>query len=86
VPVLAITGSKDIQVDPADLEQMSQLVKAPFESHLIQGMTHLLRIEAGEASISRYKDEIKQPLAPELLESIFHWLQKRIEVKKEQPV
>jgi pimeloyl-ACP methyl ester carboxylesterase len=37
VPVLAITGSKDIQVDPADLNRMAHLVKTPFEHHLIQG-------------------------------------------------
>ena len=85
VPVLAITGSKDIQVDPTDLEQMAQLVKAPFESHLIQGMTHLLRIEQRDASISRYKEEINQPIAPKLLEIILQWLQKRIEVISKQP-
>jgi pimeloyl-ACP methyl ester carboxylesterase len=84
VPVLAITGSKDIQVDPADLEQMAQLVNAPFEAHLIQGMTHLLRVEQGEASISLYKEEIKRPIAPELLEIIRGWLKERIEIKREQ--
>jgi alpha-beta hydrolase superfamily lysophospholipase len=75
VPVLAITGSKDIQVDPADLERMAHLVKAPFEHHLIQGMTHMLRIEEGDASISKYKKEIKKPIEPKVLETIFRWLE-----------
>jgi pimeloyl-ACP methyl ester carboxylesterase len=78
VPVLAITGSKDIQVDPADLERMAHLIKAPFERHLIQNMTHLLRIEEGEASISRYKEEVKKPIEPKLLEIVLHWLRNRI--------
>jgi pimeloyl-ACP methyl ester carboxylesterase len=74
VPVLAITGSKDIQTDPADLERMARLVKAPFESHRIQNMTHILREEKAEPSLSNYKREIKQPLEPQLLEIILPWL------------
>lgn len=76
VPVLAITGSKDIQVDPADLERMAKLVKSPFEYHVIPDMTHMLRIERGEPSISKYKDEIKAPVEPELLEIVHNWLVK----------
>jgi pimeloyl-ACP methyl ester carboxylesterase len=76
VPVLAITGSKDIQVNPADLERMAHLVvKAPFESHLIEGMTHMLRIEEGDASISRYKEEVKKPIEPKVLEIVLRWLE-----------
>ncbi|MEJ2280266.1 MAG: alpha/beta hydrolase, partial [Candidatus Lokiarchaeota archaeon] len=78
VPVLAITGSKDIQVDPADLEQMANLVKSPFEYHVIENMTHMLRIEEGEASISNYKKEIIKPIEPKLLELVLKWLESRI--------
>jgi alpha-beta hydrolase superfamily lysophospholipase len=81
VPVLAITGSKDIQVDPADLERMAHLVKAPFERHVIQDMTHMLRIEEGDASISNYKEEIKKPVEPQLLEIVLHWLENRIALR-----
>jgi pimeloyl-ACP methyl ester carboxylesterase len=35
-PVLAITGSKDIQVDPADLQKMAGLVRSEFEPHLMR--------------------------------------------------
>ncbi len=41
VPVLAITGAKDIQVDPANLERMAALLTAPFESHVVPDVTHL---------------------------------------------
>ncbi len=77
VPVLAITGSKDIQVDPADLQRMAEFVKAPFESHVIQDMTHMLRVETGEASISNYKAEIKRPIEPSLLDTIRDWLNRQ---------
>ena len=80
-PVLAITGSKDIQVDPADLEIMAHLVKAPFEPHLIQNMTHMLRIEERDASISKYKKELKKPVEPQLLEIVLRWVENRIDLK-----
>jgi hypothetical protein len=82
VPVLAITGSKDIQVDPADLERMAHIVKAPFESYVIQDMTHLLRTEKSDATISKYKEEIKKPIEPMVLEIILHWLEKRVGLRK----
>ena len=78
VPVLAISGSKDIQVDPSDLERMANLIKGPFEPHLIPNMTHLLRIEEGDAAISKYKNEIKKPLEPLVQEIVLHWIQSKI--------
>jgi pimeloyl-ACP methyl ester carboxylesterase len=78
VPVLAIAGTKDIQVDPGDLERMAHLVKAPFEGRLIQDMTHLLRIQKGEASVSNYKEEVKRPIAPEVLDAVSGWLEQRM--------
>jgi hypothetical protein len=77
-PVLAITGTKDIQVDPADLERMAQMVKAPFEHHLIENMTHLLRLEEGDASVGNYAKEMKRPIEPLLLEIILRWIRNRI--------
>jgi alpha-beta hydrolase superfamily lysophospholipase len=74
VPVLAITGSKDIQVDPADLERMANVLKVPFERYIIKGMTHVLRTEEGEPSISEYKKEVRRPVETELLDIILRWL------------
>jgi pimeloyl-ACP methyl ester carboxylesterase len=80
--VLAITGTKDIQVDPADLERMAALVKAPFESHLIKNMTHMLRIEDGEAILSNYKEELKKPVEKEIPEITARWIKSRISADK----
>jgi uncharacterized protein len=79
VPVLAITGSKDIQVDPADLDKMAHLVEAPFEQHRIQDMTHILRIEKDDANISKYKEQLKKPIEPQLLEIVLRWIENRID-------
>jgi uncharacterized protein len=78
VPVLAITGSKDFQVDPNDLVLMQKMVKAPFESRLIDGMTHMLRVEEGKADISMYKEEIKRPVEQKVLEEVTAWIKKQI--------
>jgi alpha-beta hydrolase superfamily lysophospholipase len=81
VPVLAINGSKDIQIDSSDLDRMANLINAPFEPHLIPNMTHLLRIEEGDAAISKYKKELKKPLEPMVLEIVLQWMQRRIDLR-----
>jgi pimeloyl-ACP methyl ester carboxylesterase len=79
VPVLAITGSKDIQVDPADLIRMGELIKGDFESHELPNVTHLLRVEEGEPTISNYKKQTRQPVDRRILEIVSVWLRNRIE-------
>ena len=79
IPVLAITGSKDIQVDPEDLKQMAEIVQAPFESHIVSDMNHILRREDGEASIAHYKKLAKQPIDGRILQLILTWLQNNIQ-------
>jgi pimeloyl-ACP methyl ester carboxylesterase len=79
-PVLAITGTKDIQVDPADLGRMAGLVQSGFESHAVPDLTHLLRLEPGEATLSTYKQQISQPMEGQVLQLISDWLRKKISV------
>jgi hypothetical protein len=81
VPVLAINGSKDIQIDSSDLDRMANIIRAPFEPHLIPNMTHLLRIEEGDAAISKYKKELKKPLEPMVLEIVLQWMQSGIDLR-----
>lgn len=74
VPVLAITGSKDIQVNPDDLRQMSELVKSDFEQHLVPDLTHILRVELGEPTLSTYKEQVQHPVDERVLLIISDWL------------
>ena len=78
VPILAITGSKDIQVNPDDLEIMAKIVKTDFESHKLQNVTHILREEKGLPSISTYKQQATKPMDSRILSIILDWLKKRI--------
>ncbi len=74
VPILAITGSKDIQVDPKDLLKMKSLIQSKFESHEIPNLSHLLRLEEESPSITNYKKQVKQPVDPRVLQLIAQWL------------
>ncbi len=75
VPVLAITGSKDIQVDPADLVVMAGLVPSEFEAHVVPDVTHLLRADdAAVPSIKSYKQQVKEPVDSQVMDLVSDWL------------
>lgn len=80
VPVLAITGSKDIQVDPKHLMRMSELVNSDFEYHEVPNTSHILRIEEGEPTTSSYKKQARQPMDTRVPQLILEWLQRQIAV------
>ncbi len=84
VPVLGITGEKDIQVDPADLEIMADLIGSEFESHVVPDLTHLLRADqAAVPTINTYKDQVKEPMDPRVLELVGDWLERHARVARE---
>ena len=74
VPVLAITGAKDIQVDPLDIERMGELVSAPFSGHIPDDLTHLLRTHDGPPSLRTYKKQAKRPVADAVVDTIVDWI------------
>lgn len=78
VPILAITGSKDIQVDPGNLERMASIVSAPFESHVVPDVTHLLRSDPGPPGLAAYKAQIKRPVDPRVKDLVTEWLQRQV--------
>lgn len=78
VPVLAITGEKDIQVDPADLERMKELVKGSFEPHLVPDVTHLLRTDSGAPTLKTYKEQAQRPVDERVVKYIQAWLKDEI--------
>jgi uncharacterized protein len=78
VPVLAITGSNDIQVPPEDLKRMAELITAPFESHVISNLTHTLRRDESGSGVSRYKKQVKRPVDREVLDACGRWLRTRL--------
>jgi pimeloyl-ACP methyl ester carboxylesterase len=72
-PVLAITGAKDLQVDPGDVGRMGELVAAPFEGHTPADLTHFLRTDAGPPSIKTYPEQLRRPVDADLVEQVAAW-------------
>lgn len=77
VPVLAITGSKDIQVNPDDLHRIRGLVTSPCSVELIEDLTHLLRTDAGPPSLKTYKKQAGRPVDTQLLDRCAGWIRDR---------
>ncbi|MFA9430517.1 alpha/beta hydrolase family protein [Egicoccus sp. AB-alg2] len=78
-PVLAITGDKDLQADPADLQRMETLVRAPLDTRLVPDLNHVLRHTPGTGAIGAYKKQIRtQPLDPRVTEALIGWATARV--------
>ncbi|MEN3538646.1 alpha/beta fold hydrolase [Microbispora sp. ZYX-F-249] len=73
-PVLAVTGDKDLQVDPGDLTRMAELVPGPIETHLIPDLSHILRRQPGTPSLRAYKREAREPIDAQVRELVAGWL------------
>jgi pimeloyl-ACP methyl ester carboxylesterase len=79
VPVLAITGAKDIQVDPHDLAAIAELVPGPVTIECPADVTHILRKQPGSPSLRHYKKELKQRVDAELTATVVQWVAQRVE-------
>ncbi|GGN31708.1 fermentation-respiration switch protein FrsA (DUF1100 family) [Actinoplanes campanulatus] len=78
MPVLAITGGKDLQVDPADLTAIARLVPGPVQTWLAPDVTHMLRTQHGPPSLRAYKEEVRRPVDPAILDRVTDWLTTQI--------
>jgi alpha/beta superfamily hydrolase len=77
LPLVAITGSKDVQVDPADLPVI-ETTAPDAQAQLIEDVDHILRLEQAAFSNPRhYGKKIKQPIDPRVLSTVTGWLDER---------
>ncbi len=60
--MLAITGDKDVQVDPADVARIGELVTGPFDGEVRPGLTHLLRSDPGPPGLWRYPAQLARAI------------------------
>jgi fermentation-respiration switch protein FrsA (DUF1100 family) len=74
VPVLAVTGSKDLQVPSADLDAIAAAAGGPVTVRLVPDLTHTLRRQPGPADLRRYKQEVRRPVDGELLDLVSDWI------------
>ena len=76
-PILAITGAKDVQVDPADLDVIATTA-AQAQVLALPDLDHILRNEPAPISNPRhYGKQAKKPIDPRVIEAILGWLAER---------
>ncbi len=73
VPVLALTGEKDLQVDPAHLAAVESTVPGGATTILVPDLTHTLRTQSGPPSMGAYRKELRRPVDQEVLRSVVTW-------------
>jgi pimeloyl-ACP methyl ester carboxylesterase len=76
VPVLAVTGGKDLQTPPEDVHRVREIVGERAEVHVLPDVTHVLRRQEGAPSLKQYKQEVRRPVDPELLGLVVSWAQR----------
>jgi pimeloyl-ACP methyl ester carboxylesterase len=74
VPVLALTGAKDLQVDPADLQRIADLVTGPVTTVCPADVTHILRTQPGPPRLRHYTQELKRPVDAEVTSTVVAWV------------
>jgi uncharacterized protein len=78
VPVLAITGDKDVQVDAADLDVIAHLVPGGADTRRVPDLTHVLRRTPGPGSVLSYRRLLRAPVDTDLLTTVAGWLARRL--------
>ncbi|SFE56370.1 alpha/beta hydrolase family protein [Blastococcus tunisiensis] len=73
VPVLALTGEKDLQVDPAHLTTIRATVPAEVTAAVVPDLTHTLRRQPGRPSMGAYRKELRKPVDPAVLTTVVGW-------------
>jgi pimeloyl-ACP methyl ester carboxylesterase len=82
VPMLALTGSKDVQVDPDGIEKVASLVPSA-EAHVLADVDHLLRHEpAATSDVRRYRAQVRRPIAEPVVAHLTDWLQRLREQRR----
>ena len=75
-PLLAITGSKDVQVDPADIDPISKNAGDHATAMVIKDVDHLLRTEtAAVSNPKRYKEQVTKPIDDHVVGVLVSWLE-----------
>jgi len=82
IPLMAITGGKDIQTPPEDVALMAELVRGPIETHVITDLTHIMRRDPEPPSVMHYKRLVKQPVDREVLDLMAKWISQTRQVEK----
>jgi alpha/beta superfamily hydrolase len=83
-PLLAITGSKDVQVDPDDIAIVAEMAGDLAMAQVVPDVDHLLRHEPADLSNpKKYKSQAKKPIDDRVIGILREWLQNLAEEGRE---
>ncbi|SCE73628.1 alpha/beta hydrolase [Micromonospora mirobrigensis] len=77
-PILAVTGAKDLQADPDDLDLIANAAGGPVETHRLPDVTHVLRRQPGRPALSAYRREVREPVDPAVTALVRDWMARRV--------
>lgn len=73
-PVRAITGEKDLQVSSADLDVVRRTPPAEVTVRRVPDLSHTLRRQPGVPSLRLYREEVRRPVDPEVVDTVTEWI------------
>ncbi len=73
-PVLAVTGGKDLQVNPDDLEIIRREAAGPVDIQRPADLTHLLRMDPNPPSLGTYRKLSRRPTDEGILRLVTGWI------------
>ena len=75
VPLLAITGAKDVQVDAEDIGRILEIAPPGTEGYAVPDVDHILRHEpAAVSNPRRYSKQRRNPIDSRVLDTLVEWL------------
>ena len=76
IATLLLIADKDVQCDPADGDEIQNILGSLATKVNMPNLTHILRNDPNEHTILSYKKLLKQPIDKEVLQVIGNWLKK----------
>jgi len=73
VPILAVTGGKDVQIDPGQLDAIRAAAAGPVTTSRPPDLTHTLRRQPRRPNVARYLGELRRPVDPGLVAEVVAW-------------
>lgn len=77
-PMLLIGGEKDLQCNPQDVYRIAELAKGLVEAHVIDDLSHVLRLEKRDPTLRGTLKLLEKPVEPSVLAILATWLEKEI--------